>query len=645
MVGSNRISDKLYNFCRNPESVSSLLAQNPSLTPGDAAKKLYHPDSVSVSEGTPPHERVPASAEELQRAYDCGNWGPTKPSELFLRIFHDSLLPLEHDPLMGCCSPSLVGSCGVIPLTIIAPLPDICRHMSNLIARAEKEVFLATNYWMDSDASRLITDALKELSKRAGARGERAVVKIMYDRGNAKQFLDNHQPVSEEEYTGKNIRLPSKQEAPHLDMEVVNYHRPIFGTFHSKFMVVDRKIGIVSSNNIQDNDNVEMMAHVEGPIVDSLYDTLIISWHKKLEPSLPAIGSPAARGGLSTFGESSFQGLFDQSGNLRVPEQGEARSLQEVADAGKRERLPLHAGGDPHYDPDIAAECTRMQSVMTPHQGETMTDVVNRHLNLATHQNRKATAPEAGPGREMTPYIPHAVHELFPIALVNRKPYGAANHDGVYTPQNEAWLSAVRNAKQSVFIQTPDLNAAPLLPELLAAVRRGISVTYYVCLGYNDAGELLPFQGGHNEGVANKLYEQLTEPAQRALLHVHYYVGKDQTGPIHNKFKSRSCHVKLMIVDGHIGIMGNGNQDTQSWFHSQEVNIMIDSRPVVTKWIEGIDRNQNTFEYGKASQDDGIWRDADGKEAEGAIGKDPGRFAWAKGVVGAVQRVRGAGGF
>lgn len=40
---------------------------------------------------------------------------------------------------------------------------------------------------MDSDASRLITDSLKELSKRAGARGERAVVKIIYDRGNAKQ--------------------------------------------------------------------------------------------------------------------------------------------------------------------------------------------------------------------------------------------------------------------------------------------------------------------------------------------------------------------------------------------------------------------------------------------------------------------------
>ena len=454
--------------------------------------------------------------------------------------------------------------------------------------------------------------------------------------------------MPESDYTGPNVRLPSKEEAPHLDMQVQNYHRPMLGTFHSKFMVVDRKIGIVSSNNIQDNDNVEMMCHFEGPIVDSLYDTLLISWHRDLSPPLPSRNTPAAEGGLDTFGDASFRGLFDQDGKLLVPgARDNAPSLDKIAENGKRERLPLHAGGDPHYDKDIAGEVARMQSVMTPHDGETSVEVVTRHLNLATHQkDRKGTAPLYEPGFEMTPYIPHAAHELIPMAMVNRKPYGAANHLGVYTPQNEAWISAVRHAKTSIFIQTPDLNAAPLLPELLAAVRRGVRVVYYVCLGYNDAGELLPFQGGHNEGVANKLYMALAdEPEARKRLYVHYYVGKDQDMPIHNKFKSRSCHIKVMIVDAHIGIIGNGNQDTQSWYHSQEVNVMIDSAEVVGKWIEGLERNQNTGEYGAASQEDGIWRNSEGKEAEGAIGKDPGKFSWAKGVVGAVQRVRGAGGF
>jgi ribosomal protein S8 len=99
-------------------------------------------------------------------------------------------------------SPPLMGSCGVNPLTIIGPLPDICRHMSNCIARAKKEVFLATNYWMNSDASHLINNGLIELSKRAGERNEKAIVKIMYDRGNPKQVINNHQYVPESEFTG-----------------------------------------------------------------------------------------------------------------------------------------------------------------------------------------------------------------------------------------------------------------------------------------------------------------------------------------------------------------------------------------------------------------------------------------------------------
>lgn len=53
--------------------------------------------------------------------------------------------------------------------------------------------------------------------------------------------------------------------------------------------------------------------------------------------------------------------------------------------------------------------------------------------------------------------------------------------------------------------------------------------------------------------------------------------------------------VKLMIVDEHVGIQGNGNQDTQSWFHSMEVNIMIDSYDICRDWLEQLRRNQSMF--------------------------------------------------
>ncbi len=53
-------------------------------------------------------------------------------------------------------------------------------------------------------------------------------------------------------------------------------------------------------------------------------------------------------------------------------------------------------------------------------------------------------------------------------------------------PQNEAFLSAVRNAQDSVFIQSPDVNAEPIIPALIDAAKRGVQVVYYFCLGYND---------------------------------------------------------------------------------------------------------------------------------------------------------------
>jgi hypothetical protein len=148
------------------------------------------------------------------------------------------------------------------------------------------------------------------------------------------------------------------------------------------------------------------------------------------------------------------------------------------------------------------------------------------------------------------------MHSPFPIALVNRRPWGAPNHQCVNVPQNEAWLSALRNAKSKVFIQTPDLNAELLIPAIKEAVRRGVSVTYYVCLGYNDAGELLPFQGGTNEMVANKLYQSL-DTQERERLRVHYYVAKDQTKPVHNKFKARSCHGRFRQCECCIGVLMN----------------------------------------------------------------------------------------
>ncbi|KAH8809008.1 hypothetical protein F5884DRAFT_674832 [Xylogone sp. PMI_703] len=619
---SGMISDKVYKLCTNRESVSSLLAKDPSLTPGEAWKKLYGSQAVGEngkkSSGRSHRDHI--TEEDLQRARECGNWGPTQPSDLFLRIYHDALCTLDYSISSCMVSPSLMGSCGVIPLTIISTVPDIMRHMSNAIVRAEKEVILATNYWQNSVASKYITNAMKELSRRAGERGVKIVMKLQYDRGSPKQLMDNHYMVSEEEYLGKAVGLPRPEDIKNIDLQVMNYHKPMLGTFHCKYMLVDRNVAILQSNNIQDNDNVEMMIRMEGPIVDSIYDMALISWHKKLDPPLPTINTPAAQAELVSFNNPSHDGMFNAEGAIkghsaivrpdkmrhreayaykprainkpdsvsatpqegaatmraqhdaedvpndrengnsinnggsgnqhkeqkhlpgfsnaekvaenfkaavtsvdmehadhhRVTEGGDASnnnlgnkssdteireanghgntSKEREASSSKlegsfssRDSLPEHTSDDPHYDDDIAGEVARVQAAVSSKPGETQMKAVTRHLNHTKNVGFRGNAPECPSEEEMTPYTPHPSHDLFPIAMVCREPYGIPNHSSVYNPQNEAWLSALRNAKKNVFIQSPTLNAEPLVPAIIEACERGVDVYCYITLGYNDS--------------------------------------------------------------------------------------------------------------------------------------------------------------
>lgn len=67
--------------------------------------------------------------------------------------------------------------------------------------------------------------------------------------------------------------------------------------------------------------------------------------------------------------------------------------------------------------------------------------------------------------------------------------------------------------------------------------------------------------------------------------------------------------------------------DSQSWFHSQEVNVMIDNKAsdadqernspadpqqVIAEMMDTLLSNQNTIKYGLVSPD-GVWRDSEGK--------------------------------
>jgi len=305
----------------------------------------------------------------------------------------------------------------------------------------------------------------------------------------------------------------------------------------------------------------------------------------------------------------------------------------------------LKSGQQGGYDIDYVTEKKNNEEGL--HEGTETSRIaaITKHLNTTLQPDTKATLPDGVDMEDFAPHIIHAPHDPFPIAMVNRRPRGAIEYTDVNNPQDMAWLAGFHYAERKVFIQTPTFNAAAVVEATLAAVRRGIEVTLYMDLGYNDGGEALPFQGGTNEVVVAKMFKEL-EPEHKKLFKAFWYTGKDMSRPVNASKKQRNCHVKIMIIDDHIGIMGNGNQDSQSWYHSQEANIMIDSPAVCKEWANGIRTNQNTHLYGRLD-DDGVWRDPKDGSVLDDMGstKPEGLLSIVKGLGNAVKRVQGKGGF
>jgi hypothetical protein len=92
--------------------------------------------------------------------------------------------------------------------------------------------------------------------------------------------------------------------------------------------------------------------------------------------------------------------------------------------------------------------------------------------------------------------------------------------------------------------QSPTFNASPIVSGVLDACRRGVRVTLYLDLGFNDQTEIIPFQGGTNEEVVHKMYNTLHSEGNGAEKHleVFWYTGIDQTKPLNAALKKRNCH-------------------------------------------------------------------------------------------------------
>jgi hypothetical protein len=80
------IPDHVYNICQSKITVSSELAKNPTQPPGEILRRLFPHSTVSGRIDDHLKPKPVSASEDLEKAYQCGDWGKTRPSDLFLKV-------------------------------------------------------------------------------------------------------------------------------------------------------------------------------------------------------------------------------------------------------------------------------------------------------------------------------------------------------------------------------------------------------------------------------------------------------------------------------------------------------------------------------------------------------------------------------
>jgi phosphatidylserine/phosphatidylglycerophosphate/cardiolipin synthase-like enzyme len=159
------------------------------------------------------------------------------------------------------------------------------------------------------------------------------------------------------------------------------------------------------------------------------------------------------------------------------------------------------------------------------------------------------------------------------------------------TPLNAFILHIIKTATRSIFIQTPNLTCSPLIMALVSALERGIEVhlitssRLMILEQLVTAGTITEFEvwklrrqcsrllNTYNLSMKNPdLENPLVKPGN---LKVGYFTkrasGEDE--PV-------KSHLKMVLVDGEITVLGSGNMDRASWFTSQELGVALFGRGV-----------------------------------------------------------------
>ncbi|ORX99493.1 hypothetical protein BCR34DRAFT_495344 [Clohesyomyces aquaticus] len=163
------------------------------------------------------------------------------------------------------------------------------------------------------------------------------------------------------------------------------------------------------------------------------------------------------------------------------------------------------------------------------------------------------------------------------------------------TPLNTFILTLLARAEKSVQIQTPNLTSPPVLSALLKALARGINVRILTSEKLMVLEQLVTAGTTTNRCIKKLIrrYEALSSPndeeASIALprpgrLSISYFSAAGGPKKKGEEFgEPQQSHLKMMVVDDEVLVLGSGNLDRASWYTSQELGVAFFDRLLVER--------------------------------------------------------------
>lgn len=171
---------------------------------------------------------------------------------------------------------------------------------------------------------------------------------------------------------------------------------------------------------------------------------------------------------------------------------------------------------------------------------------------------------------------PHHVNPRFRLFPWQSTP------DPPSTPLNVFVLNLLSSAASSIYMQTPNITATPVLNAMLSALQRGVNI-HIVTSERLMILEQLVTAGTTTARCMKWLirrYKLLGKKADGADLEagrelgellIEYYMPRPNAG----KEEPVQSHLKLTIADDNITVLGSGNMDRASWYTSQELGVAL----------------------------------------------------------------------